>query len=197
MQYTEHDIYYKVGEIVYIITKSLNPFMPQIVECEVSGVTVPEYRSKLRHGTLEEKEILPLYHLVSTGDDKGYEKYQTNLRYKSGHKKVFSSRENAQKALNSYEEPFFERRIPTKIELINPGEKISLDMSNWSVSHYPRWTFCVTKVSIDCTYMVDYELCAVLPICDELELSDSERHSFLKKWHRIHLDAEQLRGVMI
>lgn len=78
MKIEDCDIFYNINEVLYIITNSKGLLTPEVVECIVTGISIPKTR-----------KIQPIYHIVSTGNDKGYEDYNTNIKYEASKNKVF------------------------------------------------------------------------------------------------------------
>lgn len=79
--YEDYHIFYNINEIIYITTTANGHTMPRVVKCIVTGISIPM--------VAKGKKIQPIYHIVSTGKDKDYSTYNTNIKYEASKNKVF------------------------------------------------------------------------------------------------------------
>lgn len=78
MKFEDCDIFYNIDEVLYIITNSKGLLTPEVVECTVTGISIPKTR-----------KLQPIYHIVSSGKDRGYEEYNTNIKHETSKNKIF------------------------------------------------------------------------------------------------------------
>lgn len=146
--YEDYPIYYNINEIVYIITTANGHPMPRVVECIVTGISIPMVSKG--------KKIQPIYHILSTGKDKDYSAYNTNIKYEASKNKVFSSRELAEKSIGCIERfvtPISEKREGKLLTLIKPNNQtVVLYIDNETIS------FGVKKICLDIKMNPTYEL---------------------------------------
>lgn len=142
MKIEDCDIFYNINEVLYIITNSKGLLTPEVVECIVTGISIPKTR-----------KIQPIYHIVSTGNDKGYEDYNTNIKYETSKSKVFSTRKMAEKAIISCNKVVPEQRKGKTIKFISPNsQKLILYISGEKI------TFSIERIRFDKNLRPLYEL---------------------------------------
>lgn len=140
--YEDYHIYYNINEIVYITTTANGHIMPRVVECTVTGISIPKTR-----------KLQPIYHIVSSGKDRGYEEYNTNIKHETSKNKIFSTREMAEKAIVSCNKIIPEKRKGRTIKFISPNfQKLILNIND------ERIPFLIKRIRFDKRLRPTYEL---------------------------------------